>query len=287
MAVDAATRTLTTAGVPSARHDAEALAAWVLGVGRAELAAVDGFTGEQAVSYQAAVERRANREPLQHIVGTAPFRYVEVEVGPGVFIPRPESEVVAGFAIGRAAEIAASGRSPLVVDLCTGSGAIAVAVVDEVPGAVVHAVELSGDAVAWARRNVSGTSVVLHQADATGPGTLAALDGSVDVVVSNPPYIPPGAHIRDAEVAEHDPPAALWGTGPDGLDIVRAVAGTAARLLRPGGWFVVEHADLQGESVPALLRAQGCWEGIEDHRDLTGRDRFSTAVRAGTEQSTA
>jgi release factor glutamine methyltransferase len=214
---------------------------------------------------------------LQHLVGTAAFRHVEVAVGPGVFVPRPETEVVAGWAIDRAREAAVDGGGPLVVDLCAGSGAIALAVADEVPTARVHAVELDPGALPWARRNVDGTAVRLHQGDAAT--ALPELDGTVDVVVANPPYIPPDGVIRDPEVAEHDPALALWGHGSDGLDVLRAVALSAARLLRPGGWFVVEHADVQGAAVPAVLHEQGGWDQVADHRDLAGRDRFTTARR--------
>ena len=224
------------------------------------------------------VDHVRQRVPLQHIVGTAAFRHVEVRVGPGVFVPRPETEVVAGWAIDRAREVSATGRPPVVVDMCTGSGAIALALADEVPTAEVHAVELDPGALSYARDNLRGSDVRLHQGDAAH--ALPAMGGTVDVVVANPPYIPPDGVIRDPEVAEHDPPLALWGHGADGLDVVRAVARSAQRLLRPGGWFVVEHADVQGAAVPALLRDQGGWVEVADHRDLAGRDRFATARRA-------
>ena len=242
---------------------------------------------EQDISrFAAAVRRRAEREPLQHIVGSAPFRHIEVAVGPGVFVPRPETEVVAGFAIEKARQVT-DRQHPVVVDLCAGSGAIALSIADEVPAARVHAVEVSEHALAWAIRNVAalepaiGCRVTVHDADATSPTTLRELDGSVDVVVSNPPYIPSDAVIRDPEVAEHDPAPALWGGGPDGLDVMRGVVRTAARLLRDGGWLVVEHADLQGEAVPALLRTHGRWGEISDHPDLAGRDRFTSACKVG------
>jgi release factor glutamine methyltransferase len=186
--------------------------------------------------------------------------------------------VVAGWAIERAQAVLAAGKVPLVVDLCTGSGAIALAIADEVPAAVVHAVELDPAALAYARTNLTGTSVQLHEGDAST--ALPELDGTVDVVVSNPPYIPDDGLVRDPEVLEHDPPAALWGGGPDGLDMVRAVARAAARLLAPDGWFVVEHADVQGAAVLAELREQGGWGLVADHKDLAGRDRFTVACHA-------
>jgi release factor glutamine methyltransferase len=165
------------------------------------------------------------------------------------------------------------------VDLCTGSGAIALAVADEVPTAVVHAVELAEPALLWARRNTASSRVVLHAGDART--ALPELDAAVDVVVSNPPYIPADGQVRDPEVLEHDPPIALWGLGPDGLEVLRGVARRALELLRPGGWFVVEHADVQGAAVLDLLRQQGGWSRVSDHRDLTGRDRFATARKSG------
>jgi release factor glutamine methyltransferase len=280
-----ATTVLEAAGVPSPRFDAEQLAASVLGTTRSGLRLVDAVGPEVLTAYSRVVERRAAREPLQHIVGTAAFRHVEAAVGPGVFVPRPETELVAGWAIDRARELAArGGAAPVVVDLCTGSGVIALAVADEVPSAVVHAVEVSPEAVAWARRNVEGTRVVLHAVDATtvaAPGgPLAGLAGCVDVVVTNPPYVPDDGRVRDPEVLAHDPAIALWGHGPDGLDVMRGVVRSAATLLTAGGWLVVEHADVQGKAVLDMLRGQGFWSDIADHKDLLGRDRFATARRA-------
>ena len=268
---------LEAAGVPSPRFDAEELAAHVLAVPRSRLRSVRTLDPAAVDRYRAAVRRRESREPLQHIVGTAAFRFVEVAVGPGVFIPRPETEVVAGWAIERAREVRP--RPPVVVDLCTGSGAIALAVADEVPDAVVHAVELSEAALVWARRNTAASGVHLHQGDSRV--ALKDLDGLVDVVVSNPPYIPRDGRVRDPEVLVHDPPVALWGLGPDGLEVLRGVARRAGQLLRPGGWLVLEHADVQGAAVVGLLVDQGGWTAVGDHRDLAGRDRFATAMKAG------
>lgn len=274
-ALDEAARRLAAADVASPTHDAEALAAHLLGVGRGQLLLLDTI---DAPAFDALVARREQREPLQHIIGSAAFRHVELAVGRGVFVPRPETELVAGWAIDRAREVAATGRRPCVVDLCTGSGAIALSVADEVPDAVVHAVELSPEALAWAARNLAGSGVALHEGDAAR--ALPQLDATVDVVVSNPPYVPPGALIRDPEVAVHEPGLALWGRDPDGLGVVRDVARTAARLLRRGGWLVLEHADVQGRAVPGLLTEQGGWDEVADHTDLAGRDRFCTARRS-------
>ena len=270
-----AVATLEAAGVGSPRFDAEELAAYAVGVTRSQLWSVPDADEQAVARFDAAVARRASREPLQHIVGTAAFRHVEVSVGPGVFVPRPETEVVAGWAIDRAREI---GSGAVVVDLCAGSAAIALAVADEVPGSVVYAVELSEDALTWARRNTTGSRVRLHAGDARR--ALPELDGAVDVVVSNPPYIPPDGLVRDPEVADHDPPIALWGLGADGLEMLRGVTARARSLLRPGGWLVVEHADVQGAAVVELLRRQGGWEQVSDHKDLVGRDRFATARKA-------
>jgi release factor glutamine methyltransferase len=269
-AVAEATARLESAGVPSARHDAEVLAAHSLGVERRDLwrhrAAGAGFP--------AYVDRRAAREPLQHITGVAWFRHLSLQVGAGVFVPRPETEVVVDAVIAAARRLA----RPRVVDLCTGSGAIALAVATEVPGSRVHAVELDPAAHAWAARNCAGSAVELRQGDMAA--AFPELDGAVDVVVSNPPYIPVDARIRDPEVATHDPAVALW-SGADGLDAIRVVEQVAARLLRPGGLVVVEHSDLQGATAPAVFTDGSRWQDVADHRDLAGRDRYLTAVRAG------
>lgn len=269
-AVAAATVTLAAAGVPSPRHDAEALAAHVLGVGRNDLALHEAI--DQS-AYEDLVARRAAREPLQHLTGTAAFRYIEVAVGPGVFIPRPETELTAGAAIDYAKTL----DRPVVVDLYAGSGVIALSVAHEVPGAVVHAVEAEDDAVGWLRRNASGSGVAVHHADVDG--CLPERSGQVDVVVANPPYIPVGAVVRDPEVASHDPARALW-SGPDGLDAMRVLEANAARLLKPGGLVVAEHADLQGDLAPALFAAGRHWLDVSGHPDLAGRPRYITARRA-------
>jgi release factor glutamine methyltransferase len=277
-----ATAELAAAGVPSPDHDAWALLEHATGRRRAALMALqpqDGAGLDGTDDFERYVERRAAREPLQHITGVAWFRHLTLEVGPGVFVPRPETELVAEAAIEAARRSAAAerGRAPVVVDLGTGSGAIALAVESEVPGSVVHAVEAEAAAFAWAQRNCAGTRVDLRRGDMAA--AFVDLDGSVDVVVSNPPYIPVGAHIRDAEVAAHDPAPALW-SGADGLDAIRVVEQVAARLLRPGGAVVVEHADLQGAAAPGIFQGAGRWRDVEDHRDLAGRDRYLTATRA-------
>jgi release factor glutamine methyltransferase len=222
--------------------------------------------------------------PLQHLTGTAPFRHLELAVGPGVFVPRPETELIAGWVLDRIAGLAA----PTVVDLGAGSGAIALSVANEHPGARVVAVERDAGAIEWTRHNAAtrasagDTPVEVLAGDMTDRALLRELDGTVDVVVSNPPYVPDGARLP-REVADHDPPLALWG-GPDGLDVVRGLLVTAARLLRPGGWLGIEHADQQGSALPALVRAAGGWTGVTDNADLAGRPRYTTA-RLGSPQS--
>jgi release factor glutamine methyltransferase len=267
---------LAAAGIESPRWDAEQLAAHVLGTTRSRLSLAAAMTHEQASAFDALLDRRAARVPLQHLTGSVGFRFIDLEVGPGVFVPRPETEVVAGWAVTALRDHPA----PVVVDLCSGSGAIALSLAHELPRAEVHAVELDADALAWARKNADRRAaagdrpVTLHHSDVTS--AVPELDGRVDLVISNPPYVAPDELAAvDPEVREHDPHVALVG-GSDGLDVVRAVSRTAARLLRPGGLLVVEHSDRQGASVPALLSADG-WQDVADHPDLTGRDRFATA----------
>jgi release factor glutamine methyltransferase len=267
----AAADVLREAGVASPERDAELLLAHVLDVPLGRLVLVDDVSPAQQEQYDALVARRAAREPLQHLTGSAAFRHVELLVGPGVFVPRPETELLAGWAIDAVADLDA----PVVVDLCTGSGAIARAVADEVPDARVHAVELDEGAFAWAERNLAGTGVDLRHGDfATAFDDLL---GTVDVVVCNPPYIPLWAWESVAvEARDHDPHLALY-SGDDGLDAIRVLSVRAALLLRPGGVLGFEHADAQGELAPAVLRSAGRWADVADHRDLAGRPRFTTA----------
>jgi release factor glutamine methyltransferase len=266
---------LADAGVESPAHDAAELLAHVLGTTRSRLSLLDEVGPDAAARFTALVRRRANREPLQHLTGTVGFRHVELAVGPGVFVPRPETELLAGWAIERAREQ----ETPVVVDLCTGSGAIARSVVDEAPGARVHAIELEERAHRWAARNLAGTAVDLRQGDMAE--AFHDLDGTVDVVVCNPPYIPQEAWESVApEARDHDPHAALFSTGADGLGAIRVLERVAARLLRPGGQLGCEHADLQGETAPRVFVESSRWADVRDHRDLAGRPRYLTARRA-------
>lgn len=285
--VRAAAAGLAAEGVPSPDVDAEILAAHVLGVDLCEVRrrlvlrapADEGFLDH----YAGLVEERAARIPLQHLTGQAHFRGLTLAVGPGVFVPRPETEVVAGWAIDAARAARAAGvNEPVVVDLCTGSGAIALAIKDEVPQARVSAVELCPQAHAWAARNVerTGLAIDLRLGDATD--AFAELVGSAHVVVANPPYVPDDMVPVDPEVRDHDPALALFGGGPDGLRVPLAVAERAAYLLRPGGVLVMEHAQTHGQSLPAALARAGVWIDIEDRLDLLGRPRATLARRAAS-----
>jgi release factor glutamine methyltransferase len=263
------------AGVASPDFDADELLAHALGVSRASLPLRDHVPADRVDAFWALVERRAAREPLQHLTGTVAFRHVELAVGPGVFVPRPETELLAGWAVEQARALVAAGVEPVVVDLCTGSGAVAKAIAQEVPEARVYAVELDPGAHAWAERNLAGTGVRLRLGDMADEP--ADLDGQVDVVTCNPPYIPLEAWESVApEARDHDPEPALF-SGVDGLDAYRVLERRAARLLRPGGVIGAEHADVQGEAAPALFTGSGRWREVVDHPDLAGRPRFVTA----------
>lgn len=266
--LDAAAVRLADAGVASPRVDAELLLSHVLGVPRGLLVGASPGAAQRA-EFARLIDARAARVPLQHLTGSTGFRYVDLEVGPGVFVPRPETEVLAGWAI----EAVSDAESPLLVDLCTGSGAIALSIVREVPGARVAAVELDEVAFGWAQRNLADAGVDLRQGDMAD--AFVDLDGTVDVVVCNPPYIPMDAwESVAAEARDHDPALALW-SGDDGLDAMRVLEATAWRLLRPGGVVGAEHADAQGESAPAVFAER--WVEVRDNADLGGRPRFVTA----------
>ena len=278
-----ATAVLAAAGVASPEHDARALAVHVLGLSKpGDLLLADGFDDSQRAAYDALVARRAAREPLQHLTGSVGFRYLELEVGPGVFVPRPETESVVQWAVDA---IAAEGwTAPVLADLCTGSGTIAFALANEVAGATVHAVERDAGALDWTRRNAANRvkagdpEVQLHLGSVEE--SLLDLDGAFDLVASNPPYVAEDErHIPDPEVLDHDPEIALF-AGADGLDVIRLVEQAAKRLLKPGGLVVVEHSDRQGASAPAVFTEAGGWVEVADHVDLTGRDRFVTARKA-------
>lgn len=271
---------LSTAGIESADVDAELLIGHVLGLSRGQVQAKavteSAVLDEDSARILELVARRESREPLQHITGKAPFRSLELAVGLGVFVPRPETEQVAQFAIDMLRAVASA--NPIAVDLGTGSGAIALALATEVGHATVYAVENSPEAFPWTERNFKESRVTnAHLVFADLADAFPELDGVVDVVISNPPYIPSAAVPRDPEVRLFDPERALYG-GEDGLDVVHKVSKTGLRLLHPGGTLVIEHGELQAAEVAALLRADG-WSAVSSHRDLLGRDRATTALR--------
>jgi len=276
-AVREATAVLAAAGVPSPKVDAELLAGHLLGVGPGRVRALVLGDTPAPAGYAELVAERAQRIPLQHITGVAHFRYLELAVGPGVFIPRPETESVVQLVIDRLKDRAAPAH-PKVVDLGTGSGAIAGSIAHEVPGAEVHAVEFSEFAHAWAAKNLLPLGVRLVRGDLRD--ALPEHNGTFDVVVSNPPYIPAEAFPNEPEVALHDPPEALYGGGADGMELPAAAAASAARLLVPGGYFVMEHAEVQAGWIAAMLERSGLWTGVTTHLDLNGRERATSAVRA-------
>jgi release factor glutamine methyltransferase len=270
--IEEITHVLSAANVPSPQADARELVSFVLKIPKNRLATVTGITHGQVTRVRALAAERATRVPVQHLTGRAPFRYLELAVGPGVFIPRPETESMVGWGLDRLA----GSRDPLVVDLCAGSGAIALSVAHEHPGARVVAVERLPGALPWLRRNAASSSVKIVDGDATSAEILSDLDGRVDLVLCNPPYVPSASPVAP-EVADHDPAPAVF-AGADGLAVIRGIVPRAAALLRPGGAVAIEHDDGHGEAVPALLRAHG-FDPVEDHRDLTGRPRFATGYR--------
>ncbi|MGI8308032.1 peptide chain release factor N(5)-glutamine methyltransferase [Saccharopolyspora hattusasensis] len=283
LAILEAERILAAAGVASPRTDAELLAAHLLGVERTKLMMVPLVDPPVVQALHDLVRRRAARVPLQHLTGTASLGAVALEVGPGVFVPRPETELLLAWGLATLEDV----ERPTVVDLCTGSGALALAMANARKDATVHAVEKEPAALAWARRNADqqaqagDTPIHLYAGDVTDPMLFMELEGLADLVLCNPPYVPEGTPVPP-EVRDHDPHQAVFG-GRDGLDVVRHVVGCAARLLRPGGGVAIEHDDTHGGSVPALLRARRVLEDVQEHTDLAGRPRFATARRTRPE----
>lgn len=279
VAIESATKRFEEAGIESAQADAEILASFVLQINRGELLSKtitdESFSEEDSLKFEELVAKRAERFPLQHLTGFAYFRQLELKVGPGVFVPRFETEVVTQLAVDALKAIPVA--EPIAVDLATGSGAIALSLATEVPNAKVYAVELSEDALQYTRENFAryAPSAELRQGDLAD--AFPDLNGQVDVLISNPPYIPDEMIPIYPEVHLHDPSLALYG-GSDGLDLIRKVDATARRLLRPGGSLIIEHADMQGKAVQELLLASG-WRNVATHKDLAGRDRATTGTR--------
>ena len=273
-AIDSATTLLADAGIDSARYDAEELAAHFAGTERGRLPLLGPPDDTFFDHYNAAVAARSRRVPLQHLTGTAAFGPLTLSVGPGVFIPRPETEAMLEWAVAQALP-----AKPVVVDVCTGSGALALALARHWPDARVIGLDDSDAALDYARRNAAGTPVEFVCADVTDPGVLTELDGQVDLVVSNPPYVPDGAEL-EPEVIDHDPPHAVFG-GPDGMAVIPAVARLAGRLLRPGGLFAVEHDDTTSSMTAETISSTELFDDIVARTDLTGRPRFVTARTKG------
>jgi release factor glutamine methyltransferase len=272
-AIDSATTLLADAGINSARYDAEELAAHLAGTERGRLPLIDSPDDAFFNRYHAAIAARSRRVPLQHITGTAAFGPLTLFVGPGVFIPRPETEVMLEWASAQCLP-----KSPVIVDVCTGSGALALALAQHWPAARVIGIDDSDAALEYARRNSAGTTVELVRADATEPGLFAELDGQVDLVVANPPYVPDTAEL-EPEVAQHDPSRAVFG-GPDGMTVINAVVRLASGWLRPGGHFAVEHDETTSSLTSALISGTGLFGDVVARTDLTGRPRFVTAHRS-------
>ncbi|OBG26338.1 peptide chain release factor N(5)-glutamine methyltransferase [Mycobacterium sp. E3198] len=271
-AIDSAAAQLAEAGIDSARYDAEELAAHLVGAERGRLTLLEAPDDEFFGRYRDVVAARSQRVPLQHLTGTAAFGPVMLRVGPGVFIPRPETEAMLEWAIAQPL-----GARPVIVDVCTGSGALAVALARHRPAARVIGIDDSDAALAYARHNTEGTAVELLRADVTATEPLTELDGLVDLVVANPPYVPNDSAV-EAEVAQHDPPHAVFG-GADGMAVIAAVVRHAGRWLSPGGLFAVEHDDTTAARTVELIEGTGLFEDIAARRDLVGRPRFVTARR--------
>ncbi|BBY05070.1 release factor glutamine methyltransferase [Mycobacterium noviomagense] len=273
-AIACATAVLTRAGIESARYDAEELAAHLAGVQRGRLALLDSADDQFFERYHDMIAARSRRVPLQHLTGTVSFGPVTLQVGPGVFIPRPETEAMLEWA-----STQRLGPRPVIVDLCTGSGALAVALARRWPAARVIAVDDSDAALDYARRNTHGSAVELLCADVATPGLLSELDGTADLVVANPPYVPDSASL-EPEVAQHDPSHAVFG-GPDGMTVIAAVVGLAGRLVRPGGMFAVEHDDTTSSQTTEMILATTLFDDVVARSDFVGRPRFVTARRTG------
>jgi len=268
----AATETLAAAGVATPRADAELLLAALLGVPRGRLLTASEPPASARAEYDRWVGRRAAREPLQHITGRAYFRHVELAVGPGVFVPRPETELLVDAVLPHLREV----ERPAVVDLCAGSGALAVAIADELPGASIVAVEHSAAAVRWLTRNAAGTGVQVVAGDVRDPELLRPLYRQADAVVANPPYVPAATEVAPEVLA--DPGDAVF-AGADGLELMPAVTARAALLLRPGGVFAMEHDASHQPAVLTMLTGDGTWSRVEPRTDLAGRPRYVVAVR--------
>jgi release factor glutamine methyltransferase len=274
--IEHAAAELAEAGVGSPRADAEELAAYAAGTSWGRLSVLGEIDDDFCSRYADLVAARVSRIPLQHIVGSAALGPVTVSVGPGVFIPRPETEGLLEWASAQPLP-----PRPVLVDLCTGTGALALALSKFWPDARIIAVDDSDQALDYAYRNVAGSAVELVRADVTDNTQLPELGGQVDLLVANPPYIPDGATL-EPEVAQHDPPHALFG-GPDGMVVINAIAELAGRWLKPGGRCAVEHDDTTSAATIEAFTTTGRFVDVTANRDLAGRPRFVTATRERVE----
>lgn len=279
---------LQAAGVPSPLADAQLLAAYALeeelgepvSLGRVQSLALLGHPAPHTLA--SLVEGRGQRIPLQHLTGQAPFRQLTLAVGPGVFVPRPETELLVDHALAayrnlEAAGVADAQGGNLLLDLCSGSGAIAAALASELPGNRVLAVELDPQAATYTRRNTADLGVEVLEGDALE--IPKGLEGQVALIATNPPYIPRGAYQLEPEVADHDPELALYGGGADGLDFPLALLGRAADLLKPGGYLMMEHDDSQGPALAAAFMVAG-FERVESLEDYGGKPRYTAGYKA-------
>ncbi len=277
---------LKNANVSSPRFDAESLVAFVLNTSRNRVGLIAEIRDDQYREIEKLVEKRVRRIPLQHLIGEQGFRHLVLKVGPGVFIPRPETEILVESVIRYIKEI--NKEKVLVIDYCSGSGAIALSIAKECPNVEVFAIEKSIDAYKYLESNYQNyekeitahnSKVNLINADIKDElEELTNLIGKIDVVVSNPPYIPDNMVPKEIEVKDHDPAIALYG-GKDGLEIVRIVIDKSQKLLKKGGLVAIEHSDMQGNpdvelSVPYLLKETNCFEKVEDRKDLNALPRY-------------
>lgn len=276
--LEGATDKLSEAGVLSPSVDAELIGCFILGVSRSDLQMLivteQDFPSDKTESFAAAILRRVAREPLQHITGSAAFRHLELEVGPGVFTPRPETELVVGLAMSKIQDVA----EPMILDLCSGSGAIAISFATEVENSTVFGVEKSKEAFSYLTRNFQkyGLDIGrLRNEDLVS--AFSEFLGQFDLVISNPPYIPDNAIPIDIEVQLHEPALSLYG-GEDGLNVIRLISKRALELLKSGGALVLEHADSQAQAIIELLLKDG-WVEVESVTDLAGKDRMISAQK--------
>lgn len=282
---------LKNANVSSPRFDAESLVAFVLNTSRNRVGLISEISDEQYREIEKLVEKRVRRIPLQHLIGEQGFRHLVLRVGPGVFIPRPETEILVESVIRYIKD--KNQERVLVVDYCSGSGAIALSIAKECANVEVFAIEKSVEAFKYLEANYlkykeeinsHKSKVHLINADINDEiNELNTLIGQIDVVVSNPPYIPENMVPKEIEVKDHDPALALYG-GKDGLEIVRIVIDKSQKLLKKGGLVAIEHSDLQGNpeqelSVPYLLKTSNSFEKIEDRKDLNALPRYCVGYK--------